>query len=125
MKPDGKQTKVTESFVYAFQGIAAAAQGRNFRIQLGIALLAIVLGFIFRITEPEWLAIVVCIGLVLGGECLNTALEAIVDLASPQVHPLAKRAKDAAAGCVLAFSLASLIVALIIFVPRLWGLIFV
>lgn len=70
----------------------------------------------------EWLVVVVCFGLVLGGECINSSIEAIVDLASPDYHELARKSKDAAAGGVLLFSLASLVVGLIIFVPRILAL---
>ena len=124
VKPGGDKTGLAESFSCALAGIAAAAKGRNFWIQLFFALLAVSLGLGFEVSLPEWLAIIVCIGLVLGGECANTALEALVDLASPQVHPLAKRAKDAAAGCVLLFSLASLCVGIVIFAPRILGALF-
>ena len=83
---------------------------------------AVVAGALLRISRGEWMAVAVCIGLVLGGECTNTALESAVDLASPARHPLAKRAKDAAAGAVLFFSLAAAIVGGIIFLPRLLDL---
>ena len=73
----------------------------------------------FHINPYEWLVIVVCFGLVLGGECLNSSIEAIVDLASPEYHELARKSKDAAAGGVLLFSLTSLVVGLIIFAPRI------
>lgn len=119
MKPGGANTGFLESFAHAAAGVAETARGRNFRVQAGFGVAAIVLGFALGITPAEWLAIVVCIGLVLGGECLNTALEAVVDIASPQLHPLAKRAKDAAAGSVLLFSVAALFVAAIVFLPRM------
>ena len=82
----------------------------------------IALGFFFGISMFEWLVVVVCFGLVLGGECINSSIEAIVDLASPDYHELARKSKDAAAGGVLLFSLASLVVGLIIFVPRILAL---
>ena len=82
---------------------------------------AVVAGVLLRISRGEWMAVAVCIGLVLGGECANTALELAVDLVSPARHPLAKRAKDAA-GAVLLFSLAAAIVGAIIFLPRLLDL---
>ena len=113
------------SFLYAFEGIAHAFSSQlNFRVQVCIALVAIVLGFALRIDQPDWLAIIICIGLVLGGECVNTALEAAVDLASPEYHDLARHAKDCAAGAVLIASLASLAVACLIFLPRLYHLFF-
>lgn len=112
-----------ESFGYALFGIRESAKGRNFKVQLFCGILAIVLGLLFHISQVEWLVVVVCIGLVLGGECMNTALEAVVDLASPDIHPYAKLAKDAAAGAVLCFSLSSLVLGGIIFIPKIMTLI--
>ena len=83
----------------------------------------IVLGFVFSISSGEWIVVILCFGLVLGGECFNTALEAVVDLASPQYHELARIAKDAAAGGVFLFSIASFVIGVIIFLPRILQLI--
>ena len=114
-----------KSFGYAASGIAQAfREGRNFKVQLGFAVLAIVLGVAFRIDFTEWAVICICIGTVLGGECVNTAIEAIVDLASPDYHELAKRAKDCAAGGVLVCSIASVAVAAFIFLPRIISFVF-
>ena len=121
MKPDSSHNGFFESFRHAANGIRAAAAGRNFRIQLMAGAVAVVAGALLRISRGEWMAVAVCIGLVLGGECANTALESAVDLVSPARHPLAKRAKDAA-GAVLLFSLAAAIVGAIIFLPRLLDL---
>ena len=113
------RAKFLKSFGYAFTGIAETFRvGLNFKVQLCFAALAIVLGIAFRIAPVEWAAISICIGVVLGGECMNTALEAIVDLASPDYHELAKRAKDCAAGGVLVCSFASVAVAAFVFLPR-------
>ena len=68
--------------------------------------------------------VVACFGLVLGGEALNSALEYIVDLASPDYHVLAGKAKDCAAGAVLLFAVASFVIGCIIFIPKLLALIF-
>lgn len=107
------------SFGYAFSGIAQAfREGRNFKVQLCFAVLAIVLGIFFAIDPVEWAVIAVCIALVLGGECLNTAIEAVVDLVSPEYDERAKRAKDCAAGAVLLCSIASVAVAAFVFLPR-------
>lgn len=107
------------AFRCAGRGIIDTAHERNFHIEFACMLLCIALGFCFGINPYEWLVIVVCFGLVLGGECLNSSIEAIVDLASPEYHELARKSKDAAAGGVLLFSLASLVVGLIIFAPRI------
>ena len=89
---------------------------------IGFAIVAIALGFAFRIEPYEWLAIVICIGAVLGGECVNTAIEAVVDLASPEYHELAKRAKDCAAGGVLVCAIAAAVVEAIIILPKFFAL---
>ncbi len=113
-----------ESFGCAVHGIVhACVTGRNFKIQLAFAIAAAVLGIAFGIDVTQWAAICVCIGVVLGGECMNTAMESIVDLASPEYHELAKHAKDCAAGAVLVCSLASLFVAAFIFLPKMLALV--
>ncbi len=93
---------------------------RNAQIEGAIALLAIGLGIWLRITRPEWAVIFTLIGLVLGLEMVNTAIEAAVDLACPEQHPLAKKAKDSAAGAVVVAAISSVAVGLVIFLPRLW-----
>ena len=119
------RAKFVKSFGYAFAGIAETFRvGRNFKVQLVFAVLAVALGIAFGIDPGEWASIAICIGVVLGGECMNTALEAVVDLASPEYHELAKRAKDCAAGGVLICSFASVAVAAFVFLPRIiaiWG----
>ena len=118
---DSKHANSTlgESFLHAAQGVATAAHERNFKIECAVGILAVILGFAFRVSLPEWLAIVICIGVVLGFECANTALEALVDLASPDVHPLAKRAKDCMAASALITSIAAFIVGVVLFLPRI------
>lgn len=73
-----------------------------------LALAVIVAGALLRLPPLGWAVVALAIGLVLAAELLNTALEAAVDLVSPDDHPLAKRAKDVAAAGVLAASLAAL-----------------
>ena len=107
------------AFHCAIKGVIAALHERNFKIELCFMVVCILLGLFFHISPFEWLIVVLCFGLVLGGECFNTALEAVVDLASPDFCELARIAKDAAAGAVLLFSLASFVVGVIIFLPRL------
>lgn len=129
MKPTSpnKQTQnhfsLQQAFSCAWQGIADSAKERNFRIELCFMILCIVLGFVFGISSGEWIVVILCFGLVLGGECFNTALEAVVDLSSPQYHELARIAKDAAAGGVFLFSIASFVIGVIVFLPRILQLI--
>ncbi len=111
-----------QAFKCAFEGIFATAKERNFKIELCFMTLAIVLGLVFSISFLEWLCVIICFGLVLGGEVINSAIEAVVDLTSPEYHELAKKAKDCAAGGVLLFSIASFIIGCLIFIPRILSL---
>ncbi len=121
MKPGRSHaTSFLKSFKYAFEGIAECfRQGRNIRIQSCAAVVAVLLGFLLGISLVEWVVIIFCIGGVLGAECFNTSFEDVVDLACPEIHPKAKAAKDLAAAGVLVWSIASFIIGLIVFVPRL------
>jgi len=93
---------------------------RNAQIEAVIALVVLGLGLWLRITTQEWIVVFVLIALVLGLEMVNTAIEAAVDLAHPERHPLAKKAKDSAAGAVVVAAVASVAVGIVIFLPRLW-----
>ena len=111
------------SFKCAFEGIGHAfVEGRNFKVQFAVGVVAVVLGIVLGIDATQWAVIVTCIGVVLGGECVNTAIEAVVDLASPDYHKLAKVAKDCAAGAVLVASIASVFVAAFVYLPRIGAL---
>lgn len=111
-----------QAFKCAFEGIFATAKERNFKIELCFMTLTIVLGLVFSISFLEWLCVIICFGLVLGGEVINSAIEAVVDLASPEYHELAKKAKDCAAGGVLLFSIASFVIGCLIFIPCILSL---
>ncbi len=114
-----KGFSLAAAFRCALQGIFDTAHERNFHIECCFMVLCIVLGFAFAISTVEWLIVVLCLGLVLGGECFNSSVEAVVDLVSPEFHELARKAKDAAAGGVLLFSIASFVIGAIIFLPRI------
>jgi len=112
------------SFGYAFRGICVVfGTEANMKIHIVIALLVLLCGVVFSISITEWMFCLVCIGLVFGAEMFNTAIENVVDLASPEQHPLAGKAKDIAAGAVLICAIISVIVGLLIFVPKGWDLI--
>ena len=107
-----------KAFKYAFEGLAYTIRSqRNMRIHLVLAALAILAGILLRLAPLEWAALLICIVLVMVGEMLNTTIEAIVDLVSPQWHPLAKRAKDIGAGIVLFFALLSIIIGCLVYIP--------
>ncbi len=109
------------SFRFAFAGIAYLFRTqRNARIHAVIAVIVCLLAAWLRVTRIDWAILVLSIACVLILEGLNTALEAAVDLASPQLHPLAKIAKDVTAGMVLIAAIASVIVGLLILGPPLW-----
>ena len=114
------QKRLANSFKYAWQGIVQSYRGeQNLKIHTFIAILVIVFGFFLKISYLEWLVCLVLIGLVLMAEFINTAIEYVVDLASPSIQPLAKAAKDTAAAGVLMMAIISAIIGLIIFIPKI------
>ena len=123
---EGKN-KFTKSVYHAVQGIMETVKvERNIKIHMIITVLVIVAGFLFNISLVEWLSIVICIGLVIGMELLNTSIEHTVDLAcQKEYHQLAKKAKDASAGAVLVVATMSVVIGMIIFIPKIWKLIFI
>lgn len=111
----------SNTFVNALRGIWETFRSeRNFKIHLAITLVVVILGVWLGLPSSDWLWIGLSIALVLISELLNTAIESMVDLASPTYHPLAKRAKDIAAGAVLLAAIFAVIVGGAIFVPKLW-----
>ena len=106
-----------KSFQHAFEGIIQTIKKeRNIKIHLSFMCAVILCGFYFRITKIEWMICLILFALVLSLELVNTAIEAVVDLASPDIHPLAKLSKDAAAGAVLISAIISAIIGLMIFI---------
>jgi len=115
--------RVARSFVHAFRGVGELLRTQtNARLHLIATIVVIGAGFGFEITRAEWLAVIGVIGLVWTAEGVNTAVEAVVDLASPESHPLAARAKDVAAGAVLLAAVAAAVIGLLVFGPRLLAL---
>lgn len=90
------------AFGYAFEGCAAAWRTqRNVRIHAAVAVAVVIAGIALRFPPLAWAVVALTIAFVIAVELLNTAVEAVVDLVSPEHHPLAKRAKDVAAAAVL------------------------
>lgn len=111
------------SFSFAGQGLWYVIRTqRNMRVHLAAAACAIALGAALRIDAAGWACVILAIGLVLTAEALNTVVEALTDLCTNEFHPLAKIAKDAAAGAVLISSVAAAAVGIAVFVPRLVSL---
>jgi len=119
-KPKGLASLI-RSFHFAFDGIVCLLRTqRNARIELAIGGAVCIGAAWLRVSRVEWSVLTLTIACVLILEGLNTAIEAAVDLVSPEIHPLAKRAKDLAAAMVLIASVVSIIVGLLILGPPLW-----
>ena len=106
------------SFGHAFRGLKVLVQTQhNARIHAVATALVVGAGALLQISSLEWALIVLAIVCVWAGEALNTAVEFVVDLASPEQHPLAAKAKDVAAGAVLIAAIGAAIVGVIVFGP--------
>lgn len=114
-----KNKKLINSFKYAFKGIVSALLSeRNMKIHVNIMALVIIFGFILNISVGEWFVCIICFAIVISAEMFNTAFEQMVDIAMPEKDSRAKFVKDVAAGGVLVMAIASLVIGLIIFVPK-------
>ena len=113
---DGR--KFIRSFGYAYCGIVAACKEQNFKSHILSAVIVLIAGYFTGLTRIEWFIVLILIALMFALEMMNTAIERVVDLASPNIHPLAKQAKDIAAGSVLVFAVFSAIIGLLIFLPK-------
>ena len=112
--------KLFRSFIYAWSGIKNCfASETNFKIHFVITIAVITLGFLLHVSNSEWLVITVCIAFVMAMEMINTAIEKLCDVVQPEIHPGIKKVKDIAAGAVLLAALGSLIVAAVIFLPKI------
>lgn len=110
--------KQIRSFGYAWHGIwCCIGKEQNLSFHLIATVLVIGAGYFFQITRTEWAIVLLCIGIVISAELFNTAIEKLVDLVSPQRHPVAGQVKDIAAGAVLVCAFTAMIVGLIIFLP--------
>ena len=115
-----KMKKVLESFNNAITGIIDTVRTeRNMKIHLIVALGILIVSFFFDITKYEFLILVVTITMVITAELINTAIEASIDMTTNYYHPLAKIAKNAAAGAVLITAINALLVGYIIFWDKL------
>lgn len=116
-----KNKNIISSFKYAFMGMFGSFKSeRNMKIHFIIMLLVIILGFIYKINSFEWIMCIVCFGIVISSEMVNTAMEINTNLAMPNINPKAKLAKDISAGAVLISALMSIAVGLIIFIPKIF-----
>jgi diacylglycerol kinase len=94
---------------------------QNAWIHSVFAILVILISFWLKLSPSQWAIIILTIAIVFTAEFINTAIEAVVDLAMPMHHPLAKVGKDVGAGAVLIAALAGVIIGLLILGPPLWA----
>lgn len=112
--------KLINGFGYAFKGVAYAAKTQlNFKVHLGAMVIAVVLGFYLHLSTAEWCWIILCIAAVLITELINTAIEILVDLVSPDYDVKAGHIKDVSAAAVLITAIFALIIGALIFIPKL------
>jgi diacylglycerol kinase (ATP) len=120
-----QRQSLVKAFTYAFSGIWTNVKSeRNVKIDLVFGALAIIAAAILQLNVMEWAIILILIGCVLAAELFNTSLETLVDLACPKIDPLAKKAKDTAAGAVLVLTIVAVVAGLVIYINaalRLWG----
>lgn len=108
------------SFLFALQGFRTALrQERNIKVMLAGGAFAVAMGVILRIDAVSWAIVLVCCGMVIAAELLNTAIETVVDLVSPEFHPLAGQAKDIAAAASWVLSLTAAVVGVIVYANAL------
>ncbi|WP_298348164.1 diacylglycerol kinase family protein [uncultured Dokdonia sp.] len=106
---------------YSLQGgIQLIRSEASIQVQFGVAILITIAGFYYNISRTEWIAQTLCIGLVMTAEGLNTAIEGIADFIHPDFHEKIGRIKDIAAGAVGIAALISVIIAGIIYIPRIF-----
>jgi diacylglycerol kinase (ATP) len=110
------------AFGHAFRGWWHVLKTQhNAWIHSMVATIVVVLGLWLGLKPLDWAVIVLTIAMVFTAEFINTAIEAVVDLASPVHHPLAKVGKDVGAGAVLVAALAGIVIGLLILGPPLWA----
>lgn len=115
-------SRFVKSFGYAFAGLGYAFKSQlNFKVHFIALILISITGWWYKLSAVEWLWVIAASGLVLITELLNTAIEVLVDLVSPAVHPKAKIIKDVAAGAVLLAALTAVVIGLIIFIPKIFN----
>ena len=111
------------SFKNALWGIGhTIKEERNIKIHFVAVLVVGCVGYLTKISLLEWCCCMVVCGMVIAAELVNSAVENIIDMVMPRKHPLARAAKDAAAGAVLVCAITAVAVGVIIFIPKVWQL---
>lgn len=104
----------------ASRGIISAIKSeRHMRFHTLAAVLVLLAGWLFKLSQVEWMIVIIVIVGMLSLELVNTALETLVDLVEPQHHPMAGKVKDIAAGACLVFAIGAAIIGCILFIPKL------
>lgn len=112
--------RLSSSLKYAFDGLKYAYKNeQSMTVHIVVTILVIMFGFIFEISSYEWIIVVLCIGIMMCVELVNTSIEAVVDLVTKKYDEKAEIAKDVAAAVSVMFSITSIIVGLIIFAPKI------
>lgn len=120
MKMRAKTKKLINSFKYAISGIISSFKTeRNMKIHILIMILVIIAGIILKVSALDWIILVIMFALVISAELFNTVIETVVDMITMEKNEKAKIAKDIAAGAVLVLAIGSIIVGLIIFIPKI------
>lgn len=113
--------KRLKSFTYAFHGIGLLIQNEhNAWIHCFAACCVIIAGWYFNLNTTEWIAVIFAIGMVLAGEAINSSIEVLCDLVSPEYNEAIKRTKDLAAGAVLLLAIAAAAIGCLIFFPKIF-----
>ena len=108
-----------KGFLYAFNGLVVFFRHeRNGRIQLVVALIVLLFGWLLKVSSAEWIVLFICIATVLSFEMINSSIEKICNLVHPTYHPAVKTIKDISAGAVLWVTIFSAIIGAIIFLPK-------
>lgn len=121
MKNDGfTLRKRLRSFRFAFNGIRLLiVKEHNAWIHCFAAVCVLIAGFVLGLSRMEWIAVCFAIGMVLSAEAVNSSIEALADVVSPEYNEAIKKTKDLAAGAVLILAIVAAVVGLLIFVPKL------
>ena len=115
-----KKPPLRKTFGYAFEGILTGIRKeRNMRIHTAAMILVVFFGTVLGLSATEWCICLILFGLVMALELVNTAVEAVVDLVTEERKPLAKIAKDTAAGAVLIAAIMAAVIGCIIFLPKI------
>ena len=113
------------SFKYSFEGLKYAYKfEQSMTIHFFMTAMVILAGAFFKVSVAEWAVLLIMISIILATELINTALEAVVDLVSPDFHPLAKVAKDCASAAVFIYSIAAAILGFVVFIPHIINYLF-